>query len=167
MRLLAPLVRGALAGTIGTLAMDLLWYRRYRREGGSEGFREWELTGDVQSWEDAPAPGQMGRKLIEAVSRRPLPVERAAQVTDVMHWTYGAAWTIAYSGLVRMLGRPRPSWHGPAFGAAVWGSDYITLPLAGIYEPIWRYDVAALYKDLSAHLVFGTVADAALRLPGA
>jgi hypothetical protein len=166
MRLLGPVVRGALAGAIGTLAMDALWYVRYRRESGSRSFRAWEFPSEVQSWEDAPAPGQVGRKLIEAVSGRPLPVERAAAVTDAMHWSYGAGWTIAYSGLVRVLGRPRPLWCGPAFGAAVWGSDYITLPLLGIYKPIWRYDVATLYKDLSAHVVFGTVADAALRLPG-
>jgi hypothetical protein len=28
---------------------------------------------------------------------------------------------------------------GPAFRAALWSSDYITLPLAGVYEPIWKY----------------------------
>jgi hypothetical protein len=46
----------------------------------------------------------------------------------------------------------------------LWSSDYITLPLAGVYEPIWKYDLPTLYEDLSAHLLFGTAADAALRL---
>jgi hypothetical protein len=48
----------------------------------------------------------------------------------------------------------------------VWASDYVTLPLAGVYQPIWEYDAQTLYKDLSAHLVFGIAADAALRLIG-
>jgi hypothetical protein len=59
--------------------------------------------------------------------------------------------------------RRRPWWHGPALGAVVWASGYVTLPLAGVYEPIWRYDLATLGKDLSAHLVFGTATDAVVR----
>jgi hypothetical protein len=46
----------------------------------------------------------------------------------------------------------------------VWSSDYVVLPLAGVYRPIWRYDVPTLAKDLSAHLVFGTTSDVALRV---
>jgi hypothetical protein len=153
-------VRGAVAGAIGTLAMDLVWYARYRRDGGDSAFGDWEVTRDVESWDQAPAPGQMGRKLLASASGRDVPVERAAELSNVMHWAYGTTWTVAYA----MLGRRRPLWSGAAFGAAVWASDYVTLPLAGVYEPIWKYDLPALYKDLSAHLVFGTAADAALRL---
>ena len=50
------------------------------------------------------------------------------------------------------------------FGAAVWGSGYVVLPLFGVYEPIWKYDLETLGKDLSAHLVFGTATAAAFRL---
>ena len=32
--LVANVLRGALAGTIATAAMDALWYRRYRADGG-------------------------------------------------------------------------------------------------------------------------------------
>ena len=162
-----PLLRGAVAGSIGTLAMDLLWYSRYRREGGAGPFHDWEVTREVRSWDDAPAPGQMGRKIIEAVTGRDVPVERAAMLSNVMHWAYGVSWTVAYGALVRTFGARRPMWHGPAFGAAIWCSDYVTLPLAGVYEPIWKYDAPTLSKDLSAHVLFGTAADAALRLlPG-
>ena len=164
MRLVRAVQRGAIAGAIGTLAMDLLWYRRYRRGGGEEPFRDWELTRELQSWDDAPAPGQAGRKLVQAVTGRDVAVEHAAALSNVMHWAYGLSWTAAYGVLVAARDRRRRLWHGPAFGAAVWCSDYVTLPLAGVYEPIWEYDGATLYEDLSAHLVFGTAADAALRL---
>jgi hypothetical protein len=35
------------------------------------------------------------------------------------------------------------------------------LPLLGVYEPIWKYDLGTLEQDLSAHLVFGTATAAA------
>jgi hypothetical protein len=154
------LARGAAAGVAGTLAMDLLWYRRYRAGGGEGGFADWEVTQDVPSWEEAPAPAQMGRKVLQTVTGQDVPLERAAALSNVMHWAYGTSWTVGYA----LALRHRPWWAGPAFGATVWASDYVTLPLAGVYEPIWKYDAGALWQDLSAHLVFGAAADATLRL---
>lgn len=162
MSVLSPVLRGAVAGAVGTLAMDAVWYARYRRGGGEGGFASWDVTRDVPSWDDASAPGQVGRRIVEAVTGKPVPVERAAALTNAMHWAYGTSWTVAYGLLVRGRSR-RPAWHGPAFGAVVWASDYVTLPLLGIYEPIWTYDARTLAQDLSAHLVFGSAADLALR----
>jgi hypothetical protein len=153
------ILSGAVAGAIGTVAMDLVWYAR---DDGDSSFPDWEVTRDVTSWDDAPAPGRMGRKIVQTVTGRDVPVERAAALSNFMHWTYGTAWTVAYAAVARRRGL----WAGPAFGAAVWASDYVTLPLAGVYEPIWKYDPHTLWQDLSAHLVFGTAADAALRLLG-
>jgi hypothetical protein len=162
MSLLGATLRGAVAGALGTLAMDAVWYARYRKGGGDGAFLDWDITRDVQSWDDASAPGQVGRKILETATGRPVPVERAAALTNAMHWAYGTAWTVAYASLVRGRSR-RPAWHGPAFGATVWASDYVTLPLLGLYAPIWTYDVQTLWQDLSAHLVFGSAADLALR----
>jgi hypothetical protein len=89
-----------------------------------------------------------------------VPLERAAALSNFMHWVYGSTWVAAYAALLPC----RPWWAGPALGAAVWSSDYVVLPLAGVYRPIWRYDVPTLAKDLSAHLVFGTTSDVALRV---
>jgi len=141
--------------------MDLLWWRRAGAEGR---FLDWEITRSVESWDKAPAPAQAGRKLIRAVTGSDVPLERAPALTNVMHWAYGTAWSAAYAVLAGR--RRRPLWAGPAFGALVWGSDYVSLPLAGVYQPIWRYDVGTLWQDLSAHLVFGSGADGALRLLG-
>ena len=55
-------------------------------------------------------------------------------------------------------------WYGLPFGAAVWASGYVVLPLLGVYKPIWKYDLETLEKDLSAHLVFGTATAAAYSL---
>jgi hypothetical protein len=102
----------------------------------------------------------MGRKIIAAVTGADPPVERAAAISNTMHWAYGTSLAAAYA-----LAFPRPPWWGGlALGAGVWASDYITLPLAGVYKPIWRYEAATLAKDLSAHLVFGMATAAALRI---
>lgn len=45
--------------------------------------------------------------------------------------------------------------------AAVWAGGYVVLPQLGVYEPIWKYDLATLRKDLGAHLAFGTATAAA------
>jgi hypothetical protein len=158
-QLVPAIARGAAAGAIGTLAMDLVWYRRYRRGGGTAEFADWEITHDLESWEQAPAPAQMGRKLLQLAGVE-VPLEHAAALSNFVHWVYGSTWVAAYAALLPR----RPWWAGPALGAAVWSSDYVVLPLAGVYRPIWRYDAQTLAKDLGAHLVFGTASDAALRV---
>src|SRR4051812_30122398 len=111
--------------------MDLVWYARQRRGGGEGSFADWEVTRSVESWDEAPAPGQMGRKVLAAVTGRDVPVERAAAVSNVMHWAYGTSWAAAYG----LLGaRGRRWWSGPVFGSLVWGSGYVVLPAAGVYE---------------------------------
>jgi hypothetical protein len=155
---LGALARGALAGAVGTLAMDSVWYARYRRGGGTKAPLAWELGLDVEKWEDAPAPAQLGRRLFEAFTQRDLPVEKAALVNDVMHWSYGLASGAAFgavAGSLRTRSRLAVTALGLPFGAAVWGLSYATLPLAGLYKPIWEYDIPVLAKDLSAHLAYG------------
>ena len=153
-------LRGALAGVAGTFALDLIWYGRARRGGSEASFLEWEIVRDLERWEDAPAPGQVGRKIVATVTKVDPPVERAPAISNAMHWLYGTTWGAVYAVAVRR----RPWWAGPALGATVWSSDYVTLPPAGIYEPIWKYDAKTLAKDLSAHLAYGTATDLALRL---
>src|SRR3954471_7325065 len=138
MSLLTTTSRASIAGAIGTLAMDLVWYSRYRRGGGTEGFPAWEFTGGVESWDDAPAPAQVARKLVKGLLGRDIPVERAGLTNNVMHWSYGVGWanvlgTVARRGFT-------PLWRGAGFGAFVWVWDYVPLPLLDIYKPIWTYD---------------------------
>jgi len=156
--------RGILAGAVGTIAMDLLWFYRYKRGGGESGFLDWELSTETSSWEAAPAPAHIGRRLLEAVFHRQVPVEQVALVNDVMHWSYGLFWGTGYGIVARSVAAPPPLRAGVAFGSTVWAGDYVILPLAKVYKPLWKYDAKTLVDDLSAHLVFGAATATAFRM---
>ncbi len=55
MGLTGRMARGLIAGVAGTVAMDLLWWQRSRRDGADDTFLEWEFT-EVESFADAGAP---------------------------------------------------------------------------------------------------------------
>ena len=152
---ISALARGLLAGTVGTVAMDALLYGRYRRGGGTDGVRSWEFSEGVTTWEQAPAPAHVGRRIVEGLFQRKLSDQRAALVNNVTHWAYGVLSGAGYGVLVGSLRSPRVR-YGPPFGAAVWLTGYAVLPAAGLYQPIWEYSAQVLAKDLSAHLVYGT-----------
>jgi hypothetical protein len=142
---------GAVASAIGTAAMDLVQYPRYRREGGKESLRRWELAAGMTSWDEA---GQVGQKLEHFVTGRPPPDRWARTTTNLIHWATGIGWGLQYGALAG-----RTSGHlwirGLALGPAVWLTGYVVLPLAGVYKPIWEYDARTLGEDLSDHFVFG------------
>jgi hypothetical protein len=153
-------VLGAVAGTVGTAAMDALWYARYRRGGGEQGPVAWESAEGVDKWDDAPAPGQVGRRILEGFTQRDLPDRWARTMTNAVHWATGAGWGAQF-GIVAASSRRRPWLLGLLFAPLVWLGAYAVLPLAKLYKPIWEYDAKTLGKDLSAHLVYGVGTGAA------
>ena len=92
-----------------------------------------------------------------------MPPTRARLVNNVMHWGYGLLNGVEYGIVVESLRTPRII-YGLPFGAAVWTGDYVILPAAKLYKPIWDYDIKTLANDLSAHLVYGLATATALRL---
>ena len=153
---LGAAVRGAIAGTAGTLAMDAVWYRRYRRGGGTQTFAEWEFSSGLSSWDGAPAPALVGKRLYEGLFQRPLPDRWAALTNNVTHWGYGIVQGAQYGIVAASLTTPRARRLAAAsLGPAVWASSYVVLPLAKLYKPIWEYGVKTLAKDLTAHQAFG------------
>ncbi|MFZ2012643.1 MAG: hypothetical protein WAV00_02375, partial [Nocardioides sp.] len=160
---LASIARGLAAGTVGTLAMDLTLYARYRRSGGTSRFRQWEFSAELDSWEQAPAPAQFGKRLFEGIFRRELPVERAVLVNNLTHWGYGILNGAPY-GVLAGSARHSLIRYGIPFGAGVWATSYVVLPAAKLYRPIWEYDVSTLAKDLGTHLVYGLSTAAAFKL---
>jgi hypothetical protein len=160
---LGAVFRGLVAGAAGTGAMDALLYARYRRGHGKEGFERWEFASDVDGWEQAPAPAQVGKRLVEGLFERELPPERARLVNNITHWAYGILGSALYGIVACSLRTPRIR-YGLRFGAGVWAVGYAVLPAAKLYQPIWKYDRVTLTKDLSAHLVYGLGTATALRL---
>jgi hypothetical protein len=159
--------RGVAASALGTLAMDGVLYRRYRRAGGESAFGPWETSAGLESWDDAPAPAKVGKQLIEAVTRRELSPRHARTVNNITHWGYGLFAGAQYGVLAGTLLRSPRLRDGLPFGAGVWATGYAVLPAFGVYRPIWEYDLVTLGKDLAAHLVFGTAtAGAFLALAG-
>jgi hypothetical protein len=152
---LASTLRGAAASAFGTLAMDAWLYRAYRREGGNAAFPDWETSDGLASWENAPAPALVPKRFLEDVLGHNLSPRYARLVNKVTHWGFGVATGAGYGFLLSARQKPKLS-YGPPFGAAVWAGGYVVLPLLGVYQPIWKYDLATLGKDLGAHLVFGT-----------
>ena len=91
--------------------------------------------------------------MIECFTQRELPDRSAWVGSTVAHWGYGSlaeeptvSWSIAAptAGAVRRPLRRRGL-----------GRQYIVLPQAGLYEPIWKYDARTLAWDLGAHLAYG------------
>jgi hypothetical protein len=147
---------GVVAGAAGCLAMDFVWYRRYLAEGGTSSFLAWEFLSAPTGFDDAPAPAKVGRLIAERAHIHI--ADRFAGVTNtVVHWATGISWGVLASVL-----RPVPGvgWlkGGLIAGASAWGTSYVVLPRLDIYKPITEYDTRTLWNDLSAHLVFGSVA---------
>ncbi len=160
---LGAVARGVAAGVVGTLAMDLWMYVRYRRDGGDEEFPEWEFSSDVTGWESAPAPAQVGRRAVEGLFERTLPDTSARLTNNIMHWGYSVSAAVAYGMVVASLRRPRVG-YGLLFGAGMWAFSYVILPPMHLYKPITQYDAKTLGKDLAAHLAYGTGTAVALSL---
>lgn len=156
-------VRGLVAGALGTAAMDTFLFARYRTGGGESSAVEWESSAGVTTWEQAPAPAHVGKRLVEGLFGIELPSTRARLVNNVMHWGYGIFNGALYGIVAESLPTTR-TWYGLVFGATVWSGDYVILPAAKLYKPIWEYDPKTLANDLSAHLVYGLGTATALRV---
>ena len=159
---LAAVAKGLLAGGVGTVSMDTVRYVMYRRAGGKAGPLAWEFA-PIETWEQAPDPGQVAKRVIEGFTQRELPDRWAWPVSTIAHWSYGSAWASLYGVLAGSLRRPH-ALYGLPFGTAVWISGYLVLPEAGLYKPIWEYDAKTLAKDLAGHLAYGTGTGAAFWL---
>jgi hypothetical protein len=125
------LLRGIVAGLVGTAAMTLAQLAAARLRGEQAG------TDVPRSWSEGPAPAN-----------------DVPRLTNTMHWTYGTGLGVLYALAARVL-RPNPLPGGLWFGVGVWSASYAQLVPLGIYESPWRYPVDELALDLSYHLVYG------------
>ncbi len=156
-------VNGVLAGTAGTLAMDLLMWVRYRRGGGEDGFVDWETSAGLEGYDQAPAPAQVGRRILEGYLQKELPQESARLVNDTMHLLTGAQWGVVHGILAGSSGRSGLV-SGVRTGLMAWLASYALLTPPGLYEPLWTYPPRVLADDASAHLVYGLTTATAFRV---
>lgn len=161
LRAIRSAIAGAFAGVLGTFAMDLLWYRRYRAGGGTQRFAAWETSEGTEGYESAAAPARTA-KAVADIAGVDLPDSSARAVNNAVHWLTGIGWGKAYGLTSSILGTSNPLL-GPVMGVVAWGTSYAVLPRLGVYEPMGEYEVDVLWQDLSAHLVYGAVLGIAYR----
>lgn len=146
---------GAVGGALGTLAMDLVWYRRFRKGGGSQAFIDWETSDGTYGYEDAGAPARTAKAMADMVGVD-LPDSSARLANNVVHWVTGIGWGKAHGIAAGALSTASPLL-GIGTACVAWATSYAVLPKLGVYKPITEYDGDVLWHDLSAHLVFGAV----------
>jgi hypothetical protein len=144
---LGAIALGAAAGIAGTAVMTGVQLAEQKLRGGG-------TSEPPASWDEAPAPAQVGERVARGVFEHPLDLEQASRITNIVHWSYGTLWGIGFGVVQRSLSLPvLPAAVG--FGTLVWASDYALLPAMKIYKPAWRYPASTLAIDLGRHLAFG------------
>lgn len=153
MQLVTHVLVGVLAGLVGTLAMDLVWFSRYRRGGGTDGFYKWDSAHGTTSYDSASAPAQVWRIVRTRLTGSKPPDSSARAMTNLVHWLTGAGWGAFHGVLVWWL-TTNPL-YGLATGLIAFLASYAILAPLGVYQALWKYEAKTIYLDLSGHLVFG------------
>jgi hypothetical protein len=143
------IVRGIVAGAVGTVAMD---YLRYRSQDTDAGFVEHERS-EMEDFGEAPAPAKFGRMAAEAVGVD-VPESAAGDVNDLVHWLTGTGYGVLSQSLL-IDDRRNPAASALATGVGAWLNAYVVLAALGLYKPMWEYDADQLLDDLKGHLVYG------------
>ena len=160
MSALSSSIRGVGASAAGTLAMDALLYRRYRGGGGRPRSSVGDLDG-VGSWDGAPAPALVAKRVLETVTKHDVPSRYARTSTT-------SRTGVSVSPPGRPTGCARVAQAQRLVRAAVRGRGLgrrIRRPAGARRLPADRkYGLKTVEKDLSAHLVFGAATAATYRL---
>lgn len=161
-RLIRSAFAGALAGAVGTLCMDLVWYRRFRSGGGTQAFGPWETSEGTSGYDDAPAPAQTAKAVADLVGIE-LPDSTARNVNNLVHWLTGIGWGQAHGLMAATIGSANPTL-GFVTAVTAWSTSYAVLPKLGVYEEMSVYSRDVLWQDLSAHLAYGAALGIAYRV---
>lgn len=166
---------GAVAGTAGTLAMDLvsqLWSRALRgKRSNEESLSHQGGRPDVEAAKKAGLGGEdrgavattrVADGLAESSGKSLSPKDRKRGGT-VIHYSYGAAMGMLYGAIVESI-PPIHSGHGVMYGLLVWmGSVQIALPMTGLSRGPTKYSTGEHVFSALSHAVFGLITEAAHR----
>ena len=154
---LGAIACGVAASALGTLAMDLVPLPALpAASGGESGFGAWESSAGLDSWDDAPAPAKVGKRMVESRhAARSVAAPRASRQQRHALGLRRSSAGAQFGLLAGSLRSPKLGLRAAVRRGRVGGG--LRRPAAlGVYRPIWEYDLETLGKDLSAHLVFGT-----------
>src|ERR1700712_540474 len=90
---------GVAAGLAGTTVMTALQLAEQKLRGPRD-------SSPPESWDEAPAPAQVGERVAGGVFQHPLDLADAPKVTNVVHWSYGTAWGVGFAIAQRSFGVP-------------------------------------------------------------
>ena len=145
-RLASSIGKGLVAGLVGTAAMTVsstVEARLRQRKPSSAPARATAKVLGITSFEDDIA---------------------RARFNDLSHWGYGTGWGMI-RGLLDAAGLP-PRAATVAHGAAVWGSEQITLPALDIAPPAIFWAPREIAIDAFHHAVYAMTTGAAYELLG-
>ena len=135
---LGAVVKGLAAGAAGTAVMTGYQLAVAKAMGSGSSY----------------IPAEVGKRVIEGVFGGEVPEERMETLNNVVHALYGTGWGPVY-GIVQSSLGARPSRHGVAFAALVWGASLVELPAMGLAPPVWEMPPQTVALDFSYHLVYG------------
>jgi hypothetical protein len=160
---MSSILRGAFAGTVGTLAMSGFAYT-YRR------FREPDEPITVTHYE------RVGLALTGVVQQRPvgevfedpdaiMPLEQRRRLGEVLHFGFGIVNAIPLALIARRRGREITFAEGALVGAALWFFGFgVSLPKLGVTGGIASMPFDERRRSMLSHLTFGTMTALALRI---
>jgi hypothetical protein len=137
----AAIVRGLVAGAIGTAAMTVsstLEQKKREREAST-----------------APADAAMKVLGIESFCDD----GAKSRFSNAVHWAYGTAWGVPRA-LLDIAGL-RPLRATAAHGGALWGSEQVMLPALGVAPPLWKWGATEVGIDAGHHVVYAVAASLA------
>ncbi len=102
------------------MCLDAVHYLKYRRAGETDSPLAWEFA-PVESWETAPDPGQVAKRVLVGFTQRKLPDRSAWLTSTIAHWTYGSVTSAAYGILGGSLPSPHPEYGVPLAPRSRWG----------------------------------------------
>jgi uncharacterized membrane protein YagU involved in acid resistance len=161
--MVSSLVRGVIAGTVGTLAMSGFAYT-YRR------FREPDEPITVTHYE------RVGLALTGVVQQRPIgqvfedpdaimTLEQRRRLGEVLHFGFGIVNAIPLAFLARRRGRDISVAEGALVGAALWFFGFgLSLPRLGVTGGIASMPFDERRRSMLSHLTFGTMTALGLRI---
>lgn len=164
--ILTDIVIGTAGGLVGTLAMQAYWKTVTKMSGSDPRLETRKTNGQTTSIallgthhkEGESSTAALARLGYEAIEHKEPPQTQKDQLSQLVHWTYGAAQGAIYDAVARRL--PGPKWaKGLTYGGAMWLlGDELAVPALGLAEGPRKYPARQHVHRLGSHLAYGLAA---------